>query len=189
MLNKIVAAKTKIHTRDIRLATYSHTDSRVIVHGVLKDKRYLKTFDVTGAVREPGTIHHMDVKFLINSNPLRIEDAQAQMLHVPLPECHSTLDLVDRLKGMEIKSGFSKNIHTIMGGKKGCTHLCQLIVTMGQEIVQGWLTHNGQNKPVAPASLDALDEKKFLINSCRMWTPKGPKMKSLERAIKQGYSD
>jgi hypothetical protein len=42
MLDKIVANKTKIHTRDIKLATYPHTDSRVIVHGVLKDKRYIK---------------------------------------------------------------------------------------------------------------------------------------------------
>jgi hypothetical protein len=108
------------------------------------------------------------------------------MLHVPLPECRSTLDLVERLKGLEIKSGFSKNIHAIMGGKKGCTHLCQLIVTMGQEIVHGWLTHNGRNKSPVPERLDALSEKNFLINSCRMWTPKGPKMRALEKAIKHG---
>ncbi|MCK5165271.1 MAG: DUF2889 domain-containing protein, partial [Desulfobacula sp.] len=77
MLNKIIENKPKIHTRDIRLATYPHTDSRVIVHGVLKDQRYIRVFDVTGAVVEPGIIHHMDVKLLIKPEPLMIEDAQA----------------------------------------------------------------------------------------------------------------
>jgi len=48
MLNKLVENKAKVHTRDISLATYPHTDSSVIVHGVLKDKRYVKIFDITG---------------------------------------------------------------------------------------------------------------------------------------------
>lgn len=118
MLNKIVKNKTKIHTRDIRLATYPHTDSRVIVHGILKDWRYIKVFDITGKVLDPGVIHHMDVKLLINSDPLMIEDVQAQMLHVPMSECRCTLDTIEKLKGIKIEAGFSKNIRSIMGGKK-----------------------------------------------------------------------
>lgn len=110
MLNKIVKNKTKIHTRDIQLATYPHTDSRVIVHGILKDWRYIKVFDITGKVLEPGVIHHMDVKLPINSDPLMIEDVQAQMLHVPMSECSTTLDTIEKLKGIKIESGFSKNI-------------------------------------------------------------------------------
>ena len=107
MLDNILENKIKIHTRDIQLATYPHTDSRVIVHGVLKDKRYIRIFDVTGAVIEPGIIHHMDVKLLI--------------------------------------------------------------------------------KPV-PKDLKSLDEKNFLIDSCRLWTRQGAKMKSLEQAIKARHS-
>ncbi|MBT6341705.1 MAG: DUF2889 domain-containing protein, partial [Desulfobacula sp.] len=64
MLDKILENKVKIHTRDIQLTTYAHKDSRVIVHGALKDKRYIRVFDVTGAVKEPGIIHNMDVKLL-----------------------------------------------------------------------------------------------------------------------------
>ena len=184
MLNKIIENKSKIHTRDIRLATYPHTDSSVIIHGVLKDQRYIRVFDITGAVMEPGIIHHMDVKLLIRSDPLRIETAEAKMIHVPMSECSTTLDTIEKLKGLEIKSGFSKNIRDIMGGKKGCTHLCQLIIVMGQEIVHGWLTQKRKDKSPVPKDLDSLSEKKFLIDSCRLWTRQGAKIKSLEQAIK-----
>ena len=87
MLDKIVENKTKIHTRDIKLATYPHTDSSVIVHGVLKDKRYIKIFDINGDILEPGIVHHLDVKILIKPDPLTIEDAQAQM--IPLNGCRA----------------------------------------------------------------------------------------------------
>lgn len=183
MLNKIIENTPRIHSRDIRLATYPHTDAGVIIHGVLEDRRYIHVFDVTGTVKEPGVIHHMDVKLLIKSDPLRIAYAQAEMRHVPMPECRTTLDTLEKLKGLEIKSGFSKNIRAVMGGRKGCTHLCQLIIAMGQEIVHGWMTQKRKNKSPVPESLDHLTEKEFLIDSCRMWTRQGPKMKSLEKAI------
>ena len=184
MLNTIIENKPKIHTRDIKLATYPHNNSRIIVHGTLKDRRYIRIFDVTGTVLEPGVIHHMDVKLMIRSEPLTIEDVQATMIHVPLTECRATLDTVKRLKGIEIKSGFSRQIRSIMGGKKGCTHLCQLIIVMGQEIVQGWLTRKREKTMPVPEDLDSLGEKNFLIDSCRMWTQNGRKMKILEQAVK-----
>lgn len=184
MLDSILEDKVKIHTRDIKLATYPHTNSRVIVHGVLKDRRYIKVFDVTGAVKEPGIIHHMDVKLLIKPDPLTIEDAKAVMIHVPMTECSTTLDTMEKLKGLEIKSGFSKNIRDIMGGKKGCTHLCQLIIVMGQEIVHGWLTHKRKDKIPVPKDLKSFDDKKFLIDSCRLWSRDGAKMRQLEKAVK-----
>ncbi|MCP3876271.1 MAG: DUF2889 domain-containing protein [Desulfobacteraceae bacterium] len=184
MLNKLIKNKPKIHTRDIQLATYPHTDESVIIHGVLKDRRYINVFDVSGEVKHPGIIHHMDVKLLIKPNPLTIADAQAQMKCIPMSECSTTLDTIEKLKGLEIKSGFSKNVRQIMGGKLGCTHLCQLIIVMGQEIVHGWLTHKRKDKPSIPKDLESFKEKDYLIDSCRLWSANGPKIKNLEQAIK-----
>jgi len=183
VLNKIVKNKVKIHTRDIKLATYSHTKSRVIVHGILKDQRYIRIFDVTGDVLEPGIIHHMDVKIMIKSDPLIIENIQAEMLNVPMNQCRTTLNNVKNLKGLEIKSGFTRIVRSIIGGKTGCTHLCNLIITMAQEIIHGWLTQKRKKIYPVPKNIESLAEKEFLIDSCRMWTNKGPKIKNLERAI------
>ena len=184
MLNTIVNNKLKIHTRDISLATYPHTDSRILIHGVLKDERHIKIFDITGNLLEPGIVHHLDVKLLIKPDPLIIEEAQGTMIKVPMKECPETLDTIEKLKGLEIKSGFSKNIHNIMGGKKGCTHICNLIIAMGQEIVQGWLTHKRKNKAPLPQNLETFSESNYIIDSCRMWTNHGPKIRKLEHAIK-----
>ena len=185
MLDELIKNREKLHTRNIQLTTYHHSDSKVIIHGILKDNLCTKAFDATGIVKNPGTLHHIDVKLLININPLTIEDAEAEMIHVPLPECHSTLDTVEKLKGLEVKAGFSKKIHAIMGGKRGCSHLCNLIIVMAQEIVQGSLVQKRKEKPPVPDDIDGLADKEFLINSCRIWTKDGPKIKALKQAIEE----
>ncbi len=186
MLENLIKNKTKVHSRDIQLATYPHEDSTIIVHGILKDLRLKKIFDVTGKMLEPGVIHHMDVKLLVSSNPLTIEVAEIVMIHVPMDECRNTLDTIKQLHGIKIKSGFSKKIREIMGGNKGCTHLCQLINTMSQEIVQGWLTQKSRKKSPALENLENFKEKAYLIDSCRMWTKDGPKIKQLKAEMAKG---
>jgi len=106
-----------------------------------------------------------------------------------MEECHTTLDTVKGLECIEIKSGFSGKIRKLMGGKKGCTHLCHLITVMGQEIVHGWLTEKRKNDSPLPKDLDTLNESNFLIDSCRMWTKNGPKMTSLIKAIKNNSNN
>jgi len=183
MFGHMIKSGEKLHTRDIQLATYLCTDSRIIVHGVLKDRRHAKVYDVTGTAREPGIVHHLDVKLLIQVDSLEIEEAQIEMVHVPLAECPATLDTVEKLKGLEVKAGFSKKIRGLMGGKKGCAHLCNLIIAMSQEIVQGALACKRQNRPSVPKDIDSLSDKGFLIDSCRMWTRDGPKVTALKKAI------
>ncbi len=185
MLKDIIKERSKIHTRDISMATYPHTDSQVLVHGELKDQRYVPIFDVTGKVKAPGIIHHMSATLLIDPDPLTIIQAEAQMLTVPLAECRVTLDRIALLSGVEIKSGFSSQIRGIMGGNRGCTHLCGLVVAMGQEIVHGWLTQKRSKKSPIPASLDDVKEKNYLIDSCRIWKKDGPKMKEMLQAIEK----
>jgi len=188
MLGEIIKQQSKIHTRDISLTTYPHTDSRVLIHGELKDKRYIPVFDLTGSVKAPGIIHHMSVSLLIDPSPLTIIQAEAQMLTIPLEECRATLDRVDLLCGVKIESGFSSHVRQIMGGNRGCTHLCGLVVAMGQEIVHGWLTQKRSKKSPVPASLDKVKEKNFLIDSCRIWKKDGPKMKELLLAIEKTHA-
>jgi len=185
MLKDMIKRQSKIHTRNISLTTYPCTKDRVLVQGILKEQRYIRVFDVTGKARAPGTVHNMSVTLLIAPNPLTIVQAEAEMLTVPMAECPATLDLVEQLIGVEIKSGFSSQIRKIMGGNRGCTHLCTLVVAMGQEIFQGWLAQKRSKKAPLPVSLDAVEEKEFLIDSCRMWKKDGPKMREMQLAIEK----
>ncbi len=100
-----------------------------------------------------------------------------------MPQCRQTLDVIANVAGLIVKPGYSSKVKEIIGGKKGCSHLSHLLTVMGQEIVHGWLTHNRKRKKPVPESLTDVKERGFLINSCRLWTENGSKMKELSDAI------
>lgn len=182
-LKSLVENQPTIHTRTITLSTFPLDDSGVIVQGELKDYRHRKVFDLTGRMIEPGVVHHMIIRVLVRGNPLRIVEAEGEMIQVPMPDCRGTLDVMEKVPGLEVKAGYSGQVRNLLGGKQGCSHLAHLLTVMGQEIVHGWLTHNRKEKRPVPASLDDVRERHFLINSCRLWTENGTKMKELNDAI------
>ena len=184
-LKELIKNKKKIHTRNIELATYSGNDSELIVQGKLIDERFQQVFDITEKQLPEGLIHHMIIYLLICDNPLRIVKAEAFMPHVPMSQCHETLDVIKKVEGLEIKGGFSKKIKEFMGATKGCTHLTHLLTVMGQEIVHGWLTEKRKKKTPIPTSIDQIKEKNFILNSCRLWTKDGPKVKAIQDAIEK----
>ena len=184
-IKELVAEKGKIHSREIKLAAYPHLDDQVIVEGFLEDHRHVPIFDITGRVTEPGVVHRMGIWLILRGNPLAVEDIQAEMMNVPLAQCRETLDTIERVKGLEIKSGFSSRIRRITGGRNGCTHLCHLLTVMGQEMVHGWLTRKREKPAPVPDTMDDLPYKGFLLDSCRMWTRDGPKTEEIRQALEQ----
>ncbi len=175
--------KNKIHSRTISLSSYPLKKSEIIVEGILLDERFQKVFTLSGDVKEPGVVHHIEVRLLICDNPLRIVKAEAEMPHIPMDECRESLELIGYVEGVEIGRGFSKKVRTLTGGTKGCTHLAHLLTVMSQEIVHGWMTDKRKKKRPLPKSLEHVKERDFLINSCRMWTENGPKMRELKQAF------
>ena len=183
MLSELIKDRSRIHTRDIRMTTFPHENSQVIVEGELIDTRHIKVFDITGKVLEPGTIHHIRLFCHIAPDPLRILEAQAEMPVIPMEECRTTLDRVPLLAGLEIRPGFTRRVSEVMGGTKGCTHVATLTKAMAQEMVHGWLTEKRRDPAPLPNSLEDIKEKDFLVDSCRMWKKDGPKIRALEQAI------
>jgi Protein of unknown function (DUF2889) len=185
-LKKAVKEKKQVHTRNIELATYSISESELIVTGKLIDERFQKVFDITGKETLPGIIHHMEIYLLIHWDPLKIAKAEAYMPHVPMLQCQETLDVIKKVEGLEIKGGFSKKIKEYMGSVKGCTHLTHLLTVMGQEIVHGWFTEKRKHKKPVPKSIDQIKEKNFILNSCKLWTEDGPKIRAIKEAMEKG---
>ena len=180
MLKDHIQAQSKIHSRDLRFSTHPLKNGELIIHGELEDTRYIPIFHVTGVPKEPGTIHHISFTCRIAPNPLRIVEAEAEMITVPLKECQVCLDKVKELNGMEIKSGFSHRVDAIMGKTLGCTHLCTLIKAMAQEMVHGWLTWHRKREPdetIAPA---IGKESDYLVDSCRIWKKGGIRTRQLK---------
>ncbi|MCG8635161.1 MAG: DUF2889 domain-containing protein [Desulfobacterales bacterium] len=185
MLKEIIKGKPPVHTRDIRLSTFAHGPDRVIVHGELKDERCIPIVDILGRNKEPGTVHHMSVTLLIAPDPLRIVEAEAEMMTVPMEQCPETLDCIERIKGLEIKPGFSRQIRSLAGGADGCAHLCTLIKTMGTEILHGWMVWKRSQAPDRKTPLQNLKGKSYLVNSCRLWKKGGPKYNEMVEAMEK----
>ncbi|HKL01108.1 MAG TPA: DUF2889 domain-containing protein [Desulfotignum sp.] len=185
MLADLINNRSRIHTRDISMTTFPHEKGQVIVAGELTDTRYVKIFDITGQVLEPGTIHHIRLFCRVAPEPLRIVAAEADMPAIPMAECRTTLDRVPLLAGLEIKPGFTRKVAEIMGGTSGCTHLCTLTKAMAQEMVHGWLTEKRRNPMPLPDNIEDIKESRFLVDSCRMWQKDGPKIQALAKAIQQ----
>ena len=187
-LSDLIRNRQHIHTRDIRLETFPHENGQVIVHGELTDRRHVSIINLIGQKKDPGIIHHMTATLLIAPHPLRIIEAQGQMLTIPMDPCRNTLDRIPLLEGLEVKPGFSRQINEIMGGVRGCTHLTTLVRTMGLEIIHGWLTDRQHRQKGAPPVSDMPKETAYLINSCRLWKKDGPKIKELQSIIDQHTS-
>ncbi len=185
MLKEIIKDKTPVHTRDIRLSTFAHGPDRIIVHGELKDERCIPIVDILGRDKNPGTVHHMSVTLLIAPDPLRIIEAEADMMTTPMPQCPETLDRIELIKGLEIKPGFSKKIRSLIGGSDGCAHLCTLVKNMGTEILHGWMAWKRSQTKDRKTPLHNLKGKSYLIDSCRLWKKDGPKYKEMVEAMEK----
>ncbi len=184
MLADLITDRPRIHTRDIRMTTFPHENSRVIVAGELIDTRYIKIFDITGKILEPGTIHHIRIFCRIAPDPLRILEAEADMPCIPLEACRTTLDRVPCCKALKSSPDHPQGV-TDHGGTRGCTHLATLTKAMAQEMVHGWLTEKRRDPAPLPDNIEDIREKDFLVDSCRMWKKDGPKIRALAKAIQQ----
>ncbi len=160
----------KVHTRSIRVETYSAGEDRVIVEGSLEDTRYQPIYTITQQRREAGRVHGMVVRLLLGGTPTKILDAEAEMPTVPMEECRTAIASVKALIGLPVVYGFSKAVKDRLGGTAGCNHLTGLVLTMGSAAVQGTAAHRGKTRPPPEARQVMLE---YVKDSCRVWRCEG----------------
>ena len=177
-----------IHSRLLSLKSYPAGEGGIVVEGSLKDERFQAIYDLSGARRDEGVVHHLVIRILVGGTPLRILDAEAEMPHVPREGCRETQDSVKRIVGLEIRSGFGERVHKLIGGVKGCAHLTHLMIVLVQEAVHGYWTHKMGKPEPPPQSLEDVEGLAYLIDSCRLWRENGPLVKEIQAFIKQRKS-
>jgi hypothetical protein len=163
----------KLHTRNIEVTTYDYDGQRVIVEGFLKDDRFQESRVITGETFPSGVIHHMGIRLLVNCSNLLIEDIDVELISVPREFCRETIGCLAPIKGLTITKGFTAKVKNLAGGKKGCTHLVELLLAMAPAAIQGYAAYQSKK----PAVFDPDRAKmilEFLINTCRAWREDGP---------------
>jgi hypothetical protein len=162
----------KIHSRNIGVTTYDYDGQRIIVEGFLKDDRFQESFIMTGEKLPSGAIHHMTIRLLVNCSNLLIEDLDVDLISIPREACRETIGCLAPIKGLTITKGFTAKIKKLAGGKKGCTHLVELLLVMAPAAIQGYAAYQSR-KPEVPDPDRAKMFLQFLVNTCSAWSEDG----------------
>ena len=172
----------KIHTRDIKIATYAYDEAHIIVEGELNDNRIIPNFSHTGELYPPGNIHHMFIRLLIEINSVRIVQVEIKMPGIPHQECPETIPSFAKLEGMRIAPGFTSKVRNIIGGPKGCAHLSGLLMAMASAALQGLWTYRAKDRQ-RDMDINKIAND-YLVDTCWVWRQGGPMVERLSKEDK-----
>ena len=88
------------------------------------------------------------------------------MDHTPYPICGKAAFTVDELRGLKIGPGWTRRAHKLMGGRRGCTHLFELLRPIATACFQTMSdSRSGDDKKhnSKPANVE---KRPFFINAC-----------------------
>ena len=119
--------REELHRRRIDLRGYCRADGLYDIEAHLVDtKREAFTAHSEKTV-PPGTpIHDMSVRLVVDSD-LHVVDVVASTDASPYGICCDATETLRSIKGLRIGTGWSKAIAERLAGRKGCTHLTELL--------------------------------------------------------------
>lgn len=175
MTNLKDAMKEQVQRRDLKITTYKTDNKSIIVEGTLLDNRLIRTYHYSGAQREPGTVHHMIVRILVDET-LVIREVETEIATHPHQDCPQTIESMQKIKGLKLTSGFTMKIKELFGRGKGCSHLSALCIAMASAAIQGFWTAIATD-PVPMESVESA--KSVLADTCWVWRKDGEAINSI----------
>lgn len=155
---KETAERELVHDRQISCKGYERKDGLWDIEGYLLDiKHYDFAHTDRGVVEAGEKYHEMGVKLTIDSE-MFIKDVEAFIDYSPFKICPGSTTNFKKLKGLQIKPGFKKEISKILNGVCGCTHLKELVFAVSTVAFQTVLKKR-HNENIEKA-------RKPLINTC-----------------------
>jgi len=161
---KETATRELIHTRQIVAEGYKRSDGLWDIEGHLTDIRH-HDIPLGTEIRRSGTpLHEMRVRITIDSS-LTILSAVAQTLASPYPgTCETITPDYAGLEGIRIEAGFRREVAKRFGGLRGCTHISELLGTVGTVAMQ----------TVIPETEKKSDQRPGKIDGCHALESSGP---------------
>jgi hypothetical protein len=115
----------------------------------------------------------MSIRLLVNCSNLLIEDVDVVLASVPREVCRETIECLAPIKGLTVTKGFTLKVKKLAGGRKGCTHLMELLMAMAPAAFQGFAAF--QSRKSSGIDQDhARMMAKYLVNTCHAWREEGP---------------
>jgi len=156
------ASRQLLHTREICCRGYQRDDGLWDIEAHLVDtKTYEFTSNHRGVVAPGVPVHGMWIRITIDET-LSIHDIESVTDHAPYGVCPATAPAFDKLKGLRIATGWTREVQKRLGGVNGCTHLVELLRPLATTAFQTLVKHWHQQSAKNPATA----KKPWFINSC-----------------------
>jgi hypothetical protein len=127
------------HSRRIHCQSYLRDDGLWDIEGHITDVRPYK-FDCAwyGECEADSPMHEMWVRLTLDDRFV-VQDAVAAIDHSPYAICPQAAASVARLKGLQVKPGWAKQVRERIGGTGCCTHIVDML---GPMATVSWQTIN-----------------------------------------------
>lgn len=172
-----------LHDRNYSVRSYREGEQTLRIRGEVHDVKPPGLYVADDP--EPMSVHLMVVDLVIAYPALEIVEAEVLMEVTPHSGCTTIEPAYDKLIGLSIARGFSRQVRELFGGPRGCTHVGALLNAMAPVAIQSmWSMHifaarEGTAVSIGPDD-EVLSEEEQRIrrmstnkNTCHVWDEDG----------------
>ena len=126
-----------MHHRAIDMQGYRRADGLFEIEGRISDRKSapFTVFAADQAIAPGAALHDMWVRLVIDENML-VHEALAVSDATPYAVCPQAAAPVALLIGASVAAGWRAEVHKRIGRASGCTHIVELLVSMGAAAFQ-----------------------------------------------------
>lgn len=180
-----------IHTRRYETRVYQLSDEELLVRGAISDTKPPGLY----VVEDPESleIHQMQLELRVRLPKLEITSARVLFETHPQANCPLIANDYEKLVGLSIARGFTREIRDLFGGPKGCTHVNALMQAMAPAVVQStWSVsvRKGRLRGESGQVISPEERRRRLkgnLNTCHLWAEDGAHVAALDRGERPGF--
>lgn len=158
-----------LHTRTLEFHGFAREDGLFDIEGRLVDSKpfaFEGAFARARAANEP--IHDMKVRLTLDQEFV-VREACGSVESHPYPACARAATSLDEMVGARIAPGWRKEVHRRLAGTRSCTHVRELLVSLGTAAFQSLILEiRGENGTADGSHLENL------VDSCVAFARTGP---------------
>ena len=180
-----------IHTRQYEARVYQVSDEELLVRGAVSDMKPPGLYILDDP--DPMEIHQMQLELRVALPNLEITAVQVVFETHPNSKCPIIANDYQKLVGLSIARGFTREIRNLFGGPNGCTHTNALLQAMAPAVVQAmWsvsIRNGRQSEGSATASSSKARENRIAgtLNTCHIWAEDGEHVAAVRRGDRTDY--
>jgi hypothetical protein len=156
------ASRRELHRRQVDSRFYERSDGLYEVEASLVDTKSEPFLGLLAtAPIAPGDALHDIVVTLMLDEAMVVLQARLEMRSTPFKRCGGVVDTMAPLRGLQIGTGWNRQVRERLGGSASCAHVVELLSQMATTAYQGLSArrmprmHLPESEPLRRARVDS----------------------------------